>query len=100
MVNSRNKGHGFERWVADKLKEIFPKARRKLEYHKDDCTGVDLLNTEPYLIQCKAYKTYAPINKIEEIQGEGVRLLITKGDRKKPVVCLYLDDFINILGES
>ena len=44
---------------------------------------------------------YAPINKIEEVQCLKTEMpaLITKGDNKKPVVCLYMDDFIKILDD-
>lgn len=96
---ARNKGHSFERKVAEAFRRIFPGSARKLEYHESDCTGVDLRGTGPFRIQCKRNVKYAPIGKIEEIQENGIKALVTQGDRKKPVICLYLDDFLEILSD-
>lgn len=97
----RNKGHNFEREIAIALRKIFPEARRHLEYNKAEAKGYDLDNTGQFKIQCKRNKKYAPITKIleaEEDCSEGeVPVLITKGDRTRPVVCLYLQDWINLL---
>lgn len=92
---SRTKGHQFERDIANKFKELgFKDARRQLEYHSEDAQGIDIQNAGPWEIQCKAYKDYAPISKIEEIKSKGgIPALITKGDRKKPVIVMYLEDF-------
>lgn len=49
-------------------------------------------------LQCKAYKKYAPISKIFEIQAsDGIPVLVTKGDRLPPVVCLFESDFLDII---
>jgi len=93
----RNKGLNFERTIANKLKHIFPKAKRHLETQASEAEkGIDLDCTDPLGIQCKAYKNYAPITKLEEVKY-GVPVLITKGDRKKPVAVMYLDDWIKLL---
>ncbi len=97
-AKSRRKGHSFEREVATILKPLFPHARRKLEYHPEDAKGIDLQNTLPLAIQCKRGRNYAPIGKIEEPQipvgSDKIPLLITKGDRTRPVAVMYLDDFL------
>jgi hypothetical protein len=93
---SRNKGFQYEREIARRLQSLFPNARRKLEYQSSECTGVDLENTGRLRIQCKRYKQYAPISKLEEVRENGMAALITKGDRKRDVICMYLDDFITI----
>lgn len=98
MINSRAKGHGFERKIAETFRRIgWAKAERKLEYQFSQATGVDLKNTEPFLIQCKSKREYVPLNTILEIQGQGIPLLITKGDRKHPIAALYLHDLLPIL---
>ena len=97
--HSRNKGHQFERDVAKRFRDIFPGARRKLEYQEADCTGVDITGTGVLKIQCKRYRQYSPISKIEEIRESGIRCLVTKGDRSPTMICLELDDFINILSD-
>jgi hypothetical protein len=98
---SRNKGHNFERAVANKFADAgYTKARRHLEYHEDDCHGVDLDNTGPFKVQCKAHKNYVSINTINEIkdlkQGE-IPVLITKGDRLEPMAALPAKDFYNLV---
>lgn len=98
---SRNKGHGFERACAIALRKIYPNAKRHLEVQKAEAMGFDLDCTGPFRFQCKAFKKYANPNRIEEVvfkKGE-IPALITKGDHKKPIVCLYLDDFIKILDD-
>lgn len=65
---NRRKGHNFERQVANDLKEIFPEAKRHLEYQASECQGVDIDNTGKYRIQCKNTKKYVPVNTIKEIK--------------------------------
>jgi hypothetical protein len=94
---ARRKGYGYERTIANILKDIFPEAKRHLEFQGQEAKGYDLDNTGEFRIQCKRYKQYAPITKIEEVQETGTPVLITKGDRKKDVVCMYLEDWIKLL---
>jgi hypothetical protein len=101
----RAKGHGFEREIANRLKEFFPEARRLLEYHQADCSGVDIMHTGHYRIQCKRTKTYCSLSKIEEVVcdedflGE-VPVLITKADRGRTLVSLPLEEFLRLLRDS
>lgn len=97
--HSRNKGANYEREIARKFSSVFPKARRQLEYHQDDANGVDIQGTGKLKIQCKRFKGYAPISKIKEIQPSGIHCLVTKGDRERDVICLYLDDFLEIISD-
>ena len=102
MANARKKGHGFEREVANLLKPLFPNAKRHLEYQKEDCKGFDLDNTGKIKIQCKRGRKYAPLSKIKEPvceQGE-IPALVTKGDRERPVIAFYLDDWIELMQEA
>ena len=95
--HSRTKGHSFERFVANALKPIFPNAKRHLESQMQEAEkGIDIEHCGPYGIQCKAYKQYSPILKINEV-NEGVPVLITKGDQLRPVACMYLDDWIELV---
>ena len=92
----RNKGAGFERWTVNKLKPLFPEAVRILEYQSHMANGVDV-ETAKFAVQCKAYAKYPPISKIEEINSDKTHLLIAKGNHKKPVVVMYLDDWLKIM---
>lgn len=104
MRKSRTKGHSFERAVAAAFRAVFPAARRQLEYHEDDCHGVDLSGTGRYRVQCKRFKGYAPLTAIEEVQcdelyGE-VPVLVTRGDNKRALACLPLEEFLYLLKQA
>lgn len=95
---SRTKGHSFERDIALKLRGLFPDARRLLEYQEG--MGIDLEKTGRLRIQCKAYKNYAPLSKIEEAGDKDIPALVTKGDRKPILIALRLDDFIELMEDK
>lgn len=95
---ARRKGHQFERDVVNKLKDIFTKARRRLEYQADVAEdGVDIDNTGEFCFQLKRLKKYASINAIKEIKREGIHVLVTKGDNEREVAVMYLDDFLVLI---
>jgi len=96
-MNSRRKGHQYERDIVNKLKKIFPKCKRRLEYQQLDVRGIDLDNTGSFSIQCKRGRRYAPVNTLEEVGGTGIKMLITRADKKRSVACMYLDDLLMIL---
>lgn len=100
-INSRNKGKAFENQVAQIFRPIYPAVRRLLEHHALDANGVDLMHTGPYRIQCKAYRQYAPLTKIEEVVcdellGE-VPLLVTKGNGRRILVAMPIEELIRLL---
>lgn len=100
----RTKGHSFERLIAKKLRRIFPRARRHLEYHIGDANGIDLDHTGDFRIQCKRGKRYASLTAIEEVTLDpiegGVPVLITQADRKQILVCLPFGAFMNLLRDA
>lgn len=100
---SRTKGHSFERAVAAALRVVFPGARRQLEYHENDCLGIDIAETGLFKIQCKAWAKYAPIACIFEIRCDrqlgDIPVLITKGNKLEPMAVLPLDDFIRLISQ-
>lgn len=97
----RNKGHSFERFVANEFKKIFPDAKRQLEYQEDEAKGIDIANTGKYLIQCKRNRKYCSLNKIKEVEVDpiegGIPVLVTKGDNEEPLACLSLEHFLELL---
>jgi hypothetical protein len=95
---ARRKGHDFERWVANELRVVFPKARRHLENHEDDAKqGVDLMGTGGYCFQLKKLKAYAPINNIRQIKKAGTPVLVTAGDGLEPMAVLPFKVFVRLL---
>ncbi len=102
-ASSRRKGHSWERTVAIMLREIFPGARRQLEYHENDCNGVDIAETEHFKFQCKKTKSYVSVNTIFEIVYDPlfeVPILVTAADRKEPMAVLPLKDLIHLIKMS
>jgi hypothetical protein len=96
---SRTKGHAYEREIARRLRPLFPGAMRNVTEQQTGGQGIDLVNTGNLDVQCKRYKGYAPINKIFEVNGTGIPVLVTKADRQPDMVVLSLKDFIAILGD-
>ena len=95
---SRNKGLNFEREIAKTFRKIFPNAERAIVGSSLDNAGVDIRGAGSLRIQAKRNKQYCPISKIEEVKlSDGIPLLVTKADFKRPVACLYLEDFIKII---
>lgn len=98
---SRTKGHSFEREVAIALRLVFPKARRQLEYHENDCKGIDIADTGPYKIQCKRGRKYASLSAIKEVQADEmfgeIPILITKGDNERILVAMPFKEFLSLI---
>jgi len=97
--HSRDKGHNFERLIVKDFRDLgFEDANRNLTETQIYEQGVDLVHTGIFKVQCKKYKKYVNPNKIEEIKDKtGFPLLITAGDRKEPVACMYWKDLIKII---
>lgn len=98
---ARRKGHAFERWVAKKLRGVFPGAKRHLEYQADEALGVDIDGSGVYKIQCKRGRRYAPLSAIDEVQlcpiEGGIKILVTKGDNTEPLAALPFEHFLHLL---
>jgi hypothetical protein len=97
---ARRKGLAFEREIANRLKEVFPDARRHLENHEDDAAnGADLIHTGSYRFQLKKLKAYAPINAIKQVVPEfgQVPILVTAGDFLEPMAVLPFDELLRLL---
>lgn len=98
---SRTKGHSFEREIAKAFRERFPESRRHLENHREDARfGTDIVGIEPFRVQCKKLKKYAPITCIEEVDADRVLseipVLVTAGDKQEPMAVLPFEDFLNL----
>lgn len=94
----RSKGARYEREIANKLKRIFPNARRKVTNHTAAENGVDLAETGSLHIQTKKWAKYPPATKINEIQpDDGIHVFVAGADYKPDLVVLYFEDFLRIL---
>ena len=100
-MNSRSKGHGFERQMAEKLREIWPDCfttRFKGSSWLDQC-GVDLVGTPGYNIQLKALERAPSYHDILITMpaGESKNIVIHKRNNKGCVVVMKLDDFMKLI---
>ena len=71
--SARLKGKSYELDTVAWFKEIgWPEAKRNFEFRKEEAAdGVDLLNTEPFAIQCKSYaKPPAPLAVLKRTKGK------------------------------
>jgi len=101
-MNSRTKGHGFERWCAAKLRAIWPNVqtcRFAGNLWLDHC-GVDLINTEPFNIQCKAVEKLSPGHH-EILQampkGRNINIILHKKNNRGVIVVMDLEDFLRVM---
>jgi hypothetical protein len=101
-MNSRTKGHDFERQMAERLREIWPECfttRFKGSLWLDHC-GVDLVGTPGYNVQLKAVERLSPgVHEILEAmpKGQNTNIVIHKRNRKGIIVAMKLEDFICIM---
>lgn len=100
-MNSRKKGHDFERAMAERLRDVWPGCytqRFKGSLWMDHC-GVDLVGTPGYNIQLKAMEKSPPYHDILDYmpKGENINLIIHKRNRKGCVAVLRLEDFLKLI---
>jgi hypothetical protein len=101
-MNSRTKGHQFEREIAAKLRaELWPEcytSRFMGSLWLDHC-GVDLTGTPGFNIQLKALERAPAYHDILSSmpKGDNKNVVIHKRNNKGCVVVMGLDDFIRLL---
>ena len=99
MLDARRKGKRFELWIARLWeKRHGGKVKRSSFVNRElDNEGVDLVGTDPFLIQCKAVEKnldYQPI--LERMPNDGIRVVIHKRNNQPPLVCMYLDEWLDL----
>jgi hypothetical protein len=99
-INSRTKGHSWERELARQFREMgWEKAIRNLEYQDNELCGKDLAGTAPYIIQAKCTKKYVSMSTFDEIKpkdGE-IPLLIAKANNKEVLAVMRWEDLKKII---
>jgi hypothetical protein len=102
---SREKGHSFERAIANEFKKVFPGAKRHLEYQTVSAAlGIDIVDTGDYRVQCKRLALYANPSRIFEIridpERDGpdlTRILVTKADRMPTLAVLPFEKLMQLI---
>jgi hypothetical protein len=99
--SQRTKGHNFERETAVKLREIFPEARRGLQY-QDGKNPPDVVGT-PFHIECKVGKKPNPRTALEQAitdsDGSLIPVAVIKDDRREPFIVMQWNDFFELVRE-
>jgi|TARA_Y100000310_G_scaffold325441_1_gene388907 hypothetical protein len=92
----RTKGHSWERKVAIDLRAIgFSKAKRHLEYQKEEIIGVDIDNSGQFAIQCKSMAKTPTMPKVfDEIKcsKEDIPVVVFKVTNKGEYACFKWED--------
>ncbi len=99
MINSRRKGHSFERLIVKDFKEIgYTRAERTQEGSKSDRDGIDIMNAGEWRPQCKVGAKYCQPKIINEVYcRNGIPIVITKADRQGTLAILKWKDMITIM---
>jgi|TARA_R110000822_G_scaffold24556_1_gene74690 hypothetical protein len=95
-MNVKQKGNRFELAVARMLRPLFPNVATSRERDRWlDGQGVDLVNTYPFLIQCKHVERGLDPHKVlehmPEIDGQ-YNMLLWKRNRKGTLVVMSVED--------
>jgi hypothetical protein len=101
MINSRDKGKRFELKIAKVWMRLFGGEVERTSYasKKLDDMGVDLTNTDPFNIQCKAVESSMNYHQILERMPhkDNINLVIHKRNHQPPVAAMYLEDLLELL---
>lgn len=101
MINSRTKGKRYEQQIANLWMSLFGGHVERTSYasKKLDDMGVDLTDTDPFLIQCKAVEQSLNVHDILDRMPQDGRYCIVmhKRNNRGTVVSMQLDDFLELL---
>ena len=99
-MNSKDKGNRFELAVARMLRPLFPNVGTARNHDRAlDAQKVDLVNTYPFLIQCKhVERGLDPFKVLEEMPDWDLqyKVLLWKKNRKKTLVVMEWEDATEI----
>jgi hypothetical protein len=100
-MNVKQKGNRFELAVARMLRPFFPEVGTARNHDRElDNQKVDLVNTYPFLIQCKhVERGLDPFKVLEEMPDWDYqyKVLLWKKNRRKTLVVMEWDDAEEIL---
>ena len=101
MINSRDKGKRFELKMAKLWMRLFggDVERTSFASKKLDDMGVDLTNTPPFNLQCKAHERSLNIHEILERMplDNNYNVVIHKRNHQPPIAALHLEDFLELV---
>lgn len=100
-INSRRKGHNFERLIAAELRDNFPQARRGLQ-SRDGGAAPDVAGVPGIWIECKRSRRPnipAAIRQAQAASAPRCVLIaaVTKADGEEPLVTMPWRDWKELL---
>jgi hypothetical protein len=100
---SRRKGHGFERVVAQRLRDIFGDDVRRGMQYRDGAEAPDVV-APCFWIECKRGKRTNAIAALKQAteasNGKGVwPIAVCKNDNEPAIVTMSLEDFLDLVRE-
>jgi hypothetical protein len=101
MINARNKGKRYELQIAKIWMEAFGGTVERTSYasKKLDDMGVDLTNTEPFNVQCKAHERSIDLHTILQNMptDNNYNIVIHKRNHQASIVAMSMDDFMELV---
>ena len=101
MINARNKGKRFELQIAKMWMEAFGGTVERTSYasKKLDDMGVDLTDTPPFNVQCKAHERSLDLHTIlqQMPQDDNYNIVIHKRNHQASIVAMSMDDFMELV---
>jgi hypothetical protein len=97
----RNKGATYERWCANKLRSVYPHAKRGIGQARSASEVPDVDGT-PWWIELKHQQQpnlYAALTQATTASDGRSPLVIARKNKTRDVVVMYLDDFISMVSE-
>lgn len=101
-INSRAKGHAFERQIINLLKELgwTQACSSRSESKRTDDAGIDICFSYPLQIQCKAVEAlgsaHATLDRMPKVDGV-YNVVFHKKNRQGTTVSMSQNDFFTIL---
>lgn len=101
MVNGRNKGKRFELRIAEVWKRVMGGDPQRTSYVSKwlDDQGVDLTDTDPFFIQCKAHERSLDLHAVlDHMPADQTRynIVIHKRNNRGCIVAMRFGDFLEL----
>jgi len=100
MIDSRAKGHAYERQIINRLKELgYEAVSSRAESKNMDDKGVDIIDNTDFYIQCKAVEKLKPSlhDILKRMPTEKIPVVFHKRNNKGTIVALSLEHFEHLL---
>lgn len=107
--SKKNKGRRLQKWVADRVKELFGLGDRDVRPTPMGVSGDDIQLSDkavekfPFSVECKNQETTSIWKWMKQAEADNrdlTPLVVFKRNRSDVYVCMKFDDFMKILEEK